>query len=122
MARRKISQDLYDALVSAYREIPGNASNAATEAGCDRRTAKQAYEVGWPARSLPPIKEVLQSERNEIRAMRVESERRRREAVLAAKEDARSDALATKSEEARAVANMRRNSLVFSIVFAKILQ
>jgi hypothetical protein len=122
MARRKVTDDLYTKLVNAFREVPGNANNAANESGCDRRTAKIGYDKGWPKQGMRPIKEVLLDERNEIRAIRAEDERKRREAAIMAKDEARKDAMATKVEEGRAVANVRRNALAFSSVFAKILQ
>jgi len=53
---------LYDALVEAYRDAPGNARHAAKVAGCDRATARRAWEKGFGA-AMPAISATFEAER-----------------------------------------------------------
>ena len=59
-----VGQERWHLLLSAYRDVPGNHSNAARAAHVDRRTARRLYERGdgrnpW---SVRPIREVLLGE------------------------------------------------------------
>jgi hypothetical protein len=69
---RIIDQKTYDAMVTAFRAKPGNASYAAIQAGCDRRMAKRGWQLGWdmPARGikLEAIQAVLAREQMEARS------------------------------------------------------
>lgn len=47
MAYRAITRDIYEKLVKAYRQAPGNHANAAREANVWRGTARKAWESGW---------------------------------------------------------------------------
>jgi len=64
MPFKEINQSVYDALVIAFRDQPGNASRAGRQAGIDRRTAGLAWERGWPNRGWLPIKLVLADEKS----------------------------------------------------------
>jgi len=63
MPFKPISQSCYDALVIAYRDVPGNAARAGRIAGVDRRTAGLAWERGWEAKGWPAIKQILADEK-----------------------------------------------------------
>ena len=71
MARRIIDRNTYDLLLTAYRDTPGNHTNAARVAGIDRRMARRAFETGWDSAPWAvPIKSALQSEQIAARAER----------------------------------------------------
>lgn len=46
----RVDQPLWDKLLEAYREDPGNHSAAARHAGVQRRTARRAWDTGYPER------------------------------------------------------------------------
>ena len=50
-------------LLGAYKEMPGNNSNAARVAKVDRGTAKEAWEVGWPEHGWRAIRDLVSEER-----------------------------------------------------------
>lgn len=56
------SQDQYEELLSAFREKPGNMKYAGAMAGCDPRTARRAWDKGWPKLGYKAIGEVLREE------------------------------------------------------------
>lgn len=98
--RRKITRDFYEKLLGAFREAPGNASHAADYAHCDRRTAKKAWETGFPSTGdwARPIHEVLKEEQIAARAKLAETA-----AATTNHEGARSDAIDARAEEAMLV-------------------
>lgn len=74
MAKRAYTPELHDLVLAAFRKrrgpkFFGAVSEVARETGCTRRTIKQAYEVGWPDRDLPPIKQLLDGENVTRRVM-----------------------------------------------------
>ena len=112
MARRLIDQQTYDLLLAAYRERPGNHTNAASVAGCDRRMAKRAFESGWEkAPWATPIKLALEQEQIEARASRA---RTRTEDFIRAQEEreaARNDAIEARAQELQGLKMARGVSL-----------
>jgi len=70
MGNRPRTQEFYNQLVEAYRGAPGNHYRAGNIAGCDRQTAKRAWEIGWPFPWAPPIKDALSQEHVILRAAR----------------------------------------------------
>jgi len=60
---------MYEVMLQAYREQPGNASHAARMADCERRMAARAWSKGWPRSPwAKPIKDVILEERRAARA------------------------------------------------------
>lgn len=75
MARTRRTREIYQRLIEAFREKPGNASHAARRAKCERRMAKTAWEKGWSGLSLsdgnddlPPIRELVDKDHIRRRA------------------------------------------------------
>lgn len=121
-ARPIVTPELYDGLLIAYREAPGNAAFAAREAGCSRDVAKKAWEKGWPRiEYAKPIREVLRSEINAAKAERLKL----RQAEDKRQEDARAkaheDSIYTLREEAVASQAARRNALGISSNLSKLI-
>jgi hypothetical protein len=52
----------YNLLVASYRAKPGNHSAAALSASCDPRTAKRAWERGWPSLQYRAISDMVAEE------------------------------------------------------------
>jgi hypothetical protein len=110
MSRRLITQNLYDALLTAYRERPGNHSNAARVGGCDRRMSKRAWGEGWEkAPWAVPIKVVLERESTEARAARAKARTEEYVEYESRRELARQDAIQSRMEEGEIV-QMARGS------------
>lgn len=57
-----ISRTIYDKLLEHFREFPGAKAAAARSAGVSRATGSRAWDLGWPDRQLPAIKDVIQEE------------------------------------------------------------
>jgi hypothetical protein len=71
---KPIEREVYDALLAAFRAVPGNVSAAAKAAGVARKTARLALLRGWPARRWPPIRDVLEQEQRLARAIRFQAD------------------------------------------------
>ena len=111
MARRQISRNLYERLLTAYRDKPGNHSNAARFGGCDRRMAKRAWERGWDyAPQFTPIEQALGSEQAEARSLRVQSSAAQYIDAEAAASQARQDAVQARVQEGQMVKLARGSS------------
>lgn len=89
MAFRPLTRDLYDMLLAAYRESPGNFTHAANVAGCGRPMAKRGWVQGWPRFPWArPIRKVFDEEKREAIALSdrlakeaaADAEKKRREA------------------------------------------
>jgi hypothetical protein len=70
MAWHPVTREIYDLLVVAFRERPGQFSHAARHAGVEARMAKRGWFNGWPkdATWAKPIKLVLEEENDSARA------------------------------------------------------
>lgn len=118
MARR-IDQDLYDEIIDAFRENPGNFHAVSQAVGCSWRTAKKAWTEGWEKRNFGPVEKVIELEELEARAVRLEEEEqklarlREEEAVNDAhiRAQARRDAIAARAEEAKMVKAARASAV-----------
>lgn len=112
MAQRVITQHLYDSLLVAYRERPGNHSNAARVAGCERRMARRAFESGWERMPWAvPIKIVLDREQVTARAARHKDRSDEYELMAEAQKLAQQDAVDARTQEARLVKMSRGGAL-----------
>ena len=71
----RVDHKTWEALVEAYRDHPGNHSHAARAAGVQRRTAKHAWDKGYPQRpfGVKPIS-VLIDEEQRVASSRVQLE------------------------------------------------
>jgi hypothetical protein len=104
--RKKITQDLYDRLMEAFKNKPGNYRHAAQVSGCDQRTAKKAWLAGWTQATTPwavPIKTTLEGEQQRAREKLAyaQQEMTRTKAVV-------EDASTQLAEEAKLVRNVRQ--------------
>jgi hypothetical protein len=84
MPRATRNKAMYDKIVEGYRLFPGLHQKAGDAAGVDVKTAKKAWEEGWPR--FPwgePIEAVIRREGNAERVARAEAARRHREAEAA---------------------------------------
>ena len=106
-----ITVQQYTALVKAFREKPGSVLNAATKAHVTRKTAKRAWEVGWPEENPPrlAVRNLLAQEEAEAaaKAQQVKSETEAFAATL--RHGVRNEALDAREQEARLVKAARVN-------------
>ncbi len=112
MPRAVITQEIYDRLLAAYREVPGNVTRAARMSGCGLMMARRAWEAGWPR--LPwatPIHSVLLREQEEARDAVAREHERERERMEAIREGARADAIKARTEEGMAIRQARANAI-----------
>lgn len=74
-------------LIAAFRDQPGNFTNAAREAGITKETARKAWEAGYPKQNRKPIQQLMAMEANEREALaraRADAVRTETEAFAAA--------------------------------------
>ncbi|OHD23812.1 MAG: hypothetical protein A2Y38_17130 [Spirochaetes bacterium GWB1_59_5] len=129
--RRALTRQMFDKLVEAYREAPGQHKFAGRNAGVFHTTAKKAWDDGWPTFSwgTVPIKEIIRQEQTIARARAAEIDAARQEAakrnaadaavrgqelavqVAVDREKVRQDAIKSRTEEAQAVRLARGNSI-----------
>lgn len=122
---------MFDKLVEAYREAPGQHKLAGRNAGVFHTTAKKAWDEGWTtfAWGTVPIKEIIKQEQTIARARAAEIEAARQEAakrnaadaavrgqelavqVAVDREKIRQDAIESRLDEAKAVRLARANSI-----------
>lgn len=109
MPARVITPDLYEALLSAFREQPGVLSHAQRKCGVGYDFAKRAWEVGWLPRHpfARPIKDVLEEEKIKLRAEARRAEEAARRQGDEERQKARQDALAAMAQEGRILALAR---------------
>lgn len=99
--RRPLTQELYDSLVIAFREAPGNVSFAARRSLCGRELAKRLWD-GKPYRDYPwakSIKVVLEEEQQAAMARARELARRDAEAKHAIQTRAAEEAIEAQAQE-----------------------
>jgi hypothetical protein len=117
----RVTQDVWDKLLEAYREDPGNHSNAARHAVVQRRTARRAWELGYPDRpwGLKPIKDLLASEAELARSrLQLEADKEELEEDQIAlelerdREASRQHAIRSKEQEGRLIAAARAGSIM----------
>jgi len=112
MARRIITRELYDMLLTAYRESPGNASNAARYAGVGRRFARRAWDTGWEKHPWArPIMDVITDEQSESRAMRGAERLAEYRDAAKMRDMARTDAIEQRAAESRTLKMARGASM-----------
>lgn len=113
---KRVDQVTYNTLLDAYRDDPGNHSEAARRAGVTRRTAKTGWFSGWPDRPFgsKAIKDLLEEEKTIAGArMQLEDERAVLEedkAFLAAEADReaqRQRAIKVREAEAAMISGIR---------------
>ena len=99
MGYRSITRELYDAMVTAYRQYPGNYSHAGRTVHCTREMSKRGWLLGWPniAPWARPIQEVLADEQVAARSKLVEDQEKAWLEADDARRKAREDALSTRA-------------------------
>jgi len=112
----KVDFETWNKLLEAYREDPGNFSNAARHAGVQRRTARRAWDVGYPDRPWggKSIRDMIRDEA-ELARSRTQLELEREELnedkeLLESErsaEAARQRAIAVRVEEAQLISGAR---------------
>lgn len=122
MAKQQYTRDLYETLLTYYRDNAEDHGEAARRCKCSRKVAQTAYEKGWRGLGwAKPIHEVLESEQMQARASRLQREREALAAEEQARIDARKDALEARSAEAKGAKLSRANAIMFAAACAKAL-
>ncbi len=126
MSNRAHTKDLWESILRAYREHPGNHQAAARKAGVSRRAAKRAWEKGWTMPKLAegsspwnwggPIKLKVTEEQESMRHAREEKVRQRRELEEAAFQARRRAAEEATDEEAKLLTTVRKDVLSTALV------
>lgn len=126
MGRRAITQEFYDRLAEGFARHPGSNSAVAKFAGCDARTARRAWSVGWPKLGFRPIAEIEHERQQAARALleqqQLDARAAERDAqtqlAVAAKQDAAKET-ATEGQIARTA---KHNALALLATGANLLK
>ena len=122
MAKRAITQSLYDKLVDGFRDKPGNYRSAAMRAGVDQRTSKRAWLWGWPTKPWAiPIKQYLEQEKEQIRIARQRAVEERAIADEDSRAKIRQDAIDAQTQEALAAKAGRVNAIALANMISKLM-
>ena len=126
MGARAITQEFYDALVDGYARHPGSGRAAARAAGCDPRTARRGWSVGWPKNGFRPIAEVLAERQAAARAVVSQREQDARTADRDAAQElattARTDAVKETATDGQIARTAKHNALAALATGANLLQ
>lgn len=117
-ARVWVEDDVWDALLVAYRDRPGDATFAAAHAGIPRATAMIAWDRGMSRAGRPDrpaIVQVLRAEIEAARAARIVEERALLNQDEERKLQAKRDAVEARKEELQLAKVARRNSLMLGV-------
>jgi hypothetical protein len=117
MARRKITEDLYNRLLDEFRKDPDHPYSVAPKAGVDPRTAIKAWELGWPKKGMEPVKTVMQREQIKARALLMGEHAAKKAIVLKEREDAIKQAAESRAQEGQMV-NLARGSSAQALTVA----
>lgn len=123
LGRRPLTRDLYDKLLIAYRDQPGNHTEAARRALCTRQFAKRVY-AGPPYPVYPwavPIEIVLREEAEAARAQARTLAQRQAEEAEAVREKARTEAIEAQAQERQMLKAARGDVLAALLVAAEIV-
>jgi len=126
----KITAERVDRLLESYRMQPSNVSRAAVSAEVTRKTARRAWNTGWPSAGIPPMKETVHREQVAARAALLEVEQERVRARAEAEADrawreaerAREDIVRARKAEAELVRAERGNILALIGVTSRVLR
>ena len=103
---------MFDRLISAYRESPGNVEHARRFAGCGRDLAQRAWVRGWPHfRGGLSIQLVFQDEQRKARAQLLAEQAARSAMADREREDAHKQAVEARKQEGQMVNLARGGSL-----------
>ena len=122
MSRKAISRELYEQMLEAFREEPGNISYVAQKCNVEYRTATKCWKVGWESKYFDPAKDVVEQEQLEARS-RVASEKAKRnlETVSIKSEVVRQDAIEIRTHETKMVRGARENCIALMACSQKLL-
>lgn len=124
----RVDQATWDKLLEAYRQDPGNHSAAARYAVVQRRTAKRAYEEGYPDRpwGAKPIKDLLAMESDIARSrLQLEEEKDELEEDQAAldaerdRERIRQHAIKSREQEGQLIGAARAGAIMGLVAAVK---
>ncbi len=126
MGRRVIDKPFVDKLTDAFSAHPGNASAAAKSAGCDHRTARRGWAVGWPAAGFRPISEVVAERQQAARALALQRSEDARtadfQAAEAIAERARLDMAREREQDGQIARGAKGNALAALATSAQLLK
>lgn len=107
------TRDMYDAILDAFREVPGNYAQASRLAGVSPATAKRAWLTGW--RQYPwarPVQTVLREEAQVARSRRREQKLAEQAKRSADEEQAAEESAKATTQETTLVVAARANALL----------
>lgn len=126
MARRVIDKGFVDKLTDAFARAPANASAAAKLAGCDHRTARRGWAVGWPKQGFRAISEVIAERQQAARALAMQRQADERQAEFSAAEQiaerARLDMAREREQDGQIARGAKGNALAALATSANLLK
>lgn len=111
MGAKALTEELYLALLKAFREFPGQHYKVATICGCDGRTALKAWGRGFPEKKWDPIEITLTREALMARSKVMAETAARRASAEKDREDAVKSGAISRAQEGQMVTLSRSGAL-----------
>ncbi len=121
MGKRAIDRELWDGLVDAFDRKGVNFAAVSSIANCDARTAKRAWETGWPKKGLPAIGVELERRAEAAREARKQFERERALREQELREAERQTVLRRNAQEEKLSTSARVNAITLQHATSNLL-
>jgi hypothetical protein len=117
MPRAVITDEVFDRLVQAFRESPGNIEHARRAAQCGRKLAERAWEKGWPNfRNGVSVQDIFREEQQAARAKLLAEAAAKTAMAEKEREEARKQAIEARKQEGQLVTMARQSCLQAMVV------
>lgn len=112
MGRRIITEHLFEKMVNAFRESPGNYAHAIRMTGVGIDLVRRAWNRGWPhVRNGQSVQDVFRDEEIKARANILAEQAARRASAEKDREDAKKQAIESRKVEGQMVALSRAGTV-----------
>lgn len=120
MGKKAISRELYEQMLEAFREEPGNVGYVAKKCDVEYRTAAKCWKVGWESKYFDPAKDKIEQE---LIAEQLATRARLANSIKSdtKSEVVRQDAVEIRTHETKMVRGARENCIALMACSQKLL-
>jgi hypothetical protein len=120
VGKKAISRELYEQMLEAFREEPGNVGYVAKKCDVEYRTAAKCWKVGWESKYFDPAKDKIEQE---LIAEQLATRARLANSIKSdtKSEVVRQDAVEIRTHETKMVRGARENCIALMACSQKLL-
>jgi hypothetical protein len=120
VGKKAISRELYEQMLEAFREEPGNVGYVAKKCDVEYRTAAKCWKVGWESKYFDPAKDKIEQE---LIAEQLATRTRLANSIKSdtKSEVVRQDAVEIRTHETKMVRGARENCIALMACSQKLL-